>query len=525
MATWSYTVGARSDNTAYLWNGHGLNNEPDATIVIRAGDTITVTNTTGHHTMSLYNDPSVDNGSLILTESGGSWSYSNASEGTYFYVCGPHPTMNGSIIVLPTADDGSPPAKGKVGKLRGPASEISVGYARNKLNEIITKGVGGSSVTVEANAPSGASEGDLWYDDTNSALYVYVAGSLNSWVQTNGGGQGGGGSSGFADMNLIYSAKNNSMTAPVLIDDYIFEVTYGGTSTGYTIHQSTTDGAFVRGITPKVGAGSSTTSWSWPYQNTTGWAATWPQLWLDTRATNSSTAVIWCRHSGGHVFKMLMNRSTGTVSITKMSHSNPGGALNTAWNIVASSGNHLYSTYGYENSGVNYSGSVKVYVNTYNGSNTYTSAQKYLQDNRTVMATGDRPLMCMPTNNRTQNYEMIIGVNDVTGRVYIQNRGFNDFVSVWQIASNGSSGYYQDFANGLWTSNNTTPSGSYKLNYVKSWMPPSTTGYEQSGIQCLCYQVHFDPDDGTPLAISKGGHGSSWNYGGSKMWSWNPDWT
>ena len=67
MATWSYTVGARSDNTAYLWSGHGLNNEPDPTITIHAGDTITVTNTTGGHVMSVYNDPSVDNGAFILT--------------------------------------------------------------------------------------------------------------------------------------------------------------------------------------------------------------------------------------------------------------------------------------------------------------------------------------------------------------------------------------------------------------------------------------------------------------------------
>lgn len=50
---------------------------------------------------------------------------------------------------------------------------------------------GGASVTTDENAPTNPSDGDLWYDETNGALYVYTD-SINGWIQTNGGGGGGG---------------------------------------------------------------------------------------------------------------------------------------------------------------------------------------------------------------------------------------------------------------------------------------------------------------------------------------------
>lgn len=49
----------------------------------------------------------------------------------------------------------------------------------------------GGSVTVSSTSPTSPGEGDLWYDDVNTTLYVFVAGTTNAWIQTNGGGGGG----------------------------------------------------------------------------------------------------------------------------------------------------------------------------------------------------------------------------------------------------------------------------------------------------------------------------------------------
>lgn len=57
------------------------------------------------------------------------------------------------------------------------------------------QGGGGASVTVSSTAPADPVEGDLWYDDTNAILYVYVAGTTNAWVQAGGGSGGGSGGS------------------------------------------------------------------------------------------------------------------------------------------------------------------------------------------------------------------------------------------------------------------------------------------------------------------------------------------
>ena len=50
---------------------------------------------------------------------------------------------------------------------------------------------GGANVTTSDTMPASASDGDLWYDETNGGLYVYTD-SINGWIQTNGGGGGGG---------------------------------------------------------------------------------------------------------------------------------------------------------------------------------------------------------------------------------------------------------------------------------------------------------------------------------------------
>ena len=75
--------------------------------------------------------------------------------------------------------------------------QVGTGNARSTITEmtnfISTIIDAGASVTVSQNAPTGAELGDLWFDDTTGALYVWITDGGGAWVQTNGGGQSGGG--------------------------------------------------------------------------------------------------------------------------------------------------------------------------------------------------------------------------------------------------------------------------------------------------------------------------------------------
>jgi hypothetical protein len=148
--------------------------------------------------------------------------------GNYTYQCNNHPNaMTGSMIVFgEDVDDGSPASPGGVGTIPGPGLEITLEDIRNKINELAIKAKtnifsvntaglvpgplgsevgeflrgdgnwapipsGGASVTVSTEpAPTGAADGDLWFNETVGELYVYIDGT--GWVQTNGGGAGGG---------------------------------------------------------------------------------------------------------------------------------------------------------------------------------------------------------------------------------------------------------------------------------------------------------------------------------------------
>ena len=170
--------------------------------------------------------------------------------GNYTYQCDNHPNaMTGSIIVFgEDVDDGSPASPGGVGTIPGPGLEITLEDIRNKINELAikvktevfsqdTKGLvpgptalevsggeylradgnwapvpgGGSSVIVSTEpAPTGASEGDLWFNETTGELYVYIDGT--GWVQTNGGGGGTG-------SGLITPIQNSSEMVPLIFDN------------------------------------------------------------------------------------------------------------------------------------------------------------------------------------------------------------------------------------------------------------------------------------------------------------------
>ena len=192
--SYHYTVTAAADNSAYLWSGHGLENAPNPTIYLRSDDDITITNDSGGHVMNL----SSDDVSWGITESNGQIVLISDAyllgEGSYTYVCSSHPAMTGKIKVSNPVVNGGPEDGYGTGLLPGnnvggTRASVSVDQIRTKINEIVTKGgIGGSSVGTEL--PASASDGDLFYDTTTGALYIYLE-DIQAWIQTNGGGGGG----------------------------------------------------------------------------------------------------------------------------------------------------------------------------------------------------------------------------------------------------------------------------------------------------------------------------------------------
>ena len=81
-------------------------------------------------------------------------------------------------------------------------------------------GGGGASVTVSDAAPSTPSAGDLWFDSTGLVLYVYYNdGDSSQWVQTNPSGSGSGGSSGGASVTVSGTAPSSPSAGDLWFDD------------------------------------------------------------------------------------------------------------------------------------------------------------------------------------------------------------------------------------------------------------------------------------------------------------------
>ena len=82
-------------------------------------------------------------------------------------------------------------------------------------------GGGGASVTVSDAAPTTPSAGDLWFDSTGLVLYVYYNdGDSSQWVQTNPSGSGSsGGSSGGAAVTVSGTAPTSPTVGDLWFDD------------------------------------------------------------------------------------------------------------------------------------------------------------------------------------------------------------------------------------------------------------------------------------------------------------------
>ena len=81
-------------------------------------------------------------------------------------------------------------------------------------------GGGGASVTVSDAAPSNPSAGDLWFDSTGLVLYVYYNdGDSSQWVQTNPSGSSSGSSGGGASVSVSGTAPTSPSAGDLWFDD------------------------------------------------------------------------------------------------------------------------------------------------------------------------------------------------------------------------------------------------------------------------------------------------------------------
>ena len=348
MATYSYTVTA-SGNDHYLWSGHGLVDAPDPHLFFRAGDIVNITNASGGHPMRITNNaaPSVD----PINESNGAINVNPVLEGAFTYVCTSHAAMTGQIAVSAAyANEGPEDGYGTgplIGHDDGP---LSMNEIRTKINEIITKGgIGGGSINVNESPPSGAKEGDLWYDTDVALLYVYIGDPTNAWIQIGGGSgsgssaiqtNGGGGSGGGASVTTDPTAPSNPSDGDLWFNENEAELYVYTASLGAWIQ---TNGG---------GGGDGTPNWSTGWVNTDGTTSVANQatlqfthnlgtdefvqsVWVadDASGTNTQEIRTFANPNGGAVYgAVITDKSTTTVTLQ---------LLYDGWMHINSSGDEL----------------------------------------------------------------------------------------------------------------------------------------------------------------------------------------
>ena len=137
---------------------------------------------------------------------------------------------NGTIAGYPRIDvyknkirfwEGGPPYKGAYIDL----TECT----DNAQTNLLAGGSGGASVTTSPDVPASASDGDLWYDESSAALYVYTD-SIDGWVQANGGGGGGTGPRAY----VAFDGTSSNLTSSITNNFNVSSITDGGTGI-YTI--------------------------------------------------------------------------------------------------------------------------------------------------------------------------------------------------------------------------------------------------------------------------------------------------
>lgn len=423
--------------------------------------------------------------------------------------------ITASDIPPPAAPYAHPNHSGDVTSVGDGATTITDGAVTNSKianNAITANKISNNAITENHIAP-----GSITSDKISNTVVI--------------GGGGGGGSAGFQRGNVMCAPV--VVTSPINGKQWVFSATYGGTSGGYQLNQFDIDGTFVRHLLPKTGVANPATQLSWPYGHTSGWAASWPQMWLDgSKGLNSGYAYLWVKHTGAYVFSYKINLTTGDPGepVYEGIFGGGGNAFGDHWRIIAQDNNNLMMNYGFENSRVNYANGTQVYVmasGAYNAtykSRLYTGLLRYLPQ----CTAGLNPWM--PAANHNQEYNMICGINPSTGRLYMHRKGGVDVMTVFQIRradGTGPTRWYRGLYNMLKTSANQSNTGADGLDYVTQFAIPDAFA-TQTGIQTTSYQVQFSTpttgNDAVPLFLTRGGHWSAWNYGGSQIIPWNSNW-
>ena len=379
-------------------------------------------------------------------------------------------------------------------------------------------------------------------------LTIDPDGTLNAAASS-----GGGGGSAVSRVSSGFQ-RTNCMDAPSVLtgtngQQWVYTVSYGGTSTGYHMSQFDIDGTFIGHLFPNSAAGNSSSA-SWPYHHTTGWGASWPQTWIDGGKTGQHDlgyAYMWVKHSNSFLFSMRLslttgrpdtshgadrnNQAAGDYWATEGAYAAGGNAFGDHWNIIGQDAGNMIMAYGFEASGFNHANGTTIYMmskGTYNagyGSYNYTGVQKYLPqctDGLNGSNTGAQ---------HNQTYILVAGINPTSGRVYLHRRGADDVMTVMQLSQangTGPSRWYRAFHSMLKTAPDQANTGTYKLNYVTQFAIPDAIN-SAGGNQTVGYQVQFTTPttanpDAVPTYLTRGGHWGNWNYGGAQVIPWQSSW-
>jgi hypothetical protein len=348
--------------------------------------------------------------------------------------------------------------------------------------------------------------------------------------------------------------RTSCMDAPCVLtgtngQQWVYTISYGGTSTGYHMSMFDIDGSWRGHLFPNSTAGN-TTGTSWPYGNTTGWGASWPQAWIDgSTDLNSGYAWMWVKHSAGHLFSMRLSLTSGQPDIyhgssrnsqpvgeywaTEGVHAAGPNAFGDHWNIIGQVDHNMIMTWGYENTATNYVNGIQSYImykGTYYASPyaayRYTGVLKYMPQCSSGLN------FALTGAHHNQSYVLVAGINPTSGRVYLHRRGCDDVMTVMQLSQangTGASKWYRAWASMLKTAPNQANTGTYRLNYVSQFAIPDAIN-SAGGNQTVGYQVQFTTPttanpDAVPTYLTRGGHWGNWNYGGAQLIPWQSNWT
>lgn len=120
-----------------------------ATLTITAGDTVTWTNEDAMVHTATSVDGAFDSGDL---EQGDSYSLTFTTPGTYDYLCTPHPSMTGRIVVVAAANPA--PSAAPSGELPNVAVQVDAGSRSIRLLGAILLGLGALALLIRRRSGS-----------------------------------------------------------------------------------------------------------------------------------------------------------------------------------------------------------------------------------------------------------------------------------------------------------------------------------------------------------------------------------